>query len=416
MLALIITFLCEVIGIWFVNNKMIIPEERLIAANWTLQLSILTFCSSLLTIPYNAAIIAHERMKAFAYVSIYEGIAKLIISYLILISPFDILIFYALMLFILQVSIQSMYRYYCHKHFEECKYKLTFDTSLYKEMSVYAGWNFIGSLATVLRNQGNNLVLNIFFGPVVNAARAIANQVLHAVEGFSTNFMTAVKPQITQSYANKDLYYMQNLIYRSAKLSFFMLLIMSLPIIFNVDYILKIWLKNVPNHSSIFIQLTLIYVMVSSISNPLTTAQLANGNIRNYQIVIGGLQLLNLPISYILLRMHYPPETILYVAITLEIISLFIRLLFLKALKVIYIKDFINKVLGRIIFVTIISLMITSILSLIDTKDFITLILKTFLTFSLVSTIIIFIGCDKTERQFTLNKLHLNIKPNKECH
>ena len=311
LLALIIAIMAEVIGVWFVNNKMVVPHDRLYAANWAFQISILTFCVNLITVPFNAAIIAHERMKIFAIIGIYEGIAKLLICYLLLVSPIDRLIFYAFLFLFTQIGVMAANVLFCRKNFDESRARFVYDKSLIKEIFGFASWNMIGASSNILRNQGGNILLNMFFGPLVNAARAVANQVLHAVEGFVGNFMTALNPQITQTYASGEHDRMMTLIYSGARFSFYMLFALCLPIIVNTDYLLHIWLSTVPEHSVLFVQLTLIYCMIESISRPLVTAQLATGNIRNYQLLVGGLQLLNLPIDYILLSLNYPPEVIL---------------------------------------------------------------------------------------------------------
>ena len=284
-LAVVIILLAEAGGVWFLNVKMNIPEARMIAANWVFQFSILTFAINLISVPYNASIIAHERMSAFAYISILEAIGKLAIAYLITVSPIDRLIFYALLMCVVALLIRLVYGYYCKKHFAECTYHFLWNKNLLKRMFGFAGWNFIGASSAVLRDQGGNVVINLFCGPAVNAARGIAFQVNTAVHGFVTNFMTALNPQITKSYASGDREYMMTLIFQGARLSFYMLLVLSLPILVNTHYILALWLKIVPEHTVLFVQLILLFGLSESISNPLITAMLATGKIRNYQII-----------------------------------------------------------------------------------------------------------------------------------
>ena len=317
-LAVVIILLAEAVGVWFLNVKMNIPEERIVAANWVFQFSILTFSINLISVPYNASIIAHERMSAFAYISILEALGKLVIAFLITVSPMDRLIFYALLMCAVALLVRLVYGYYCKKHFEECTYHFLWDKELLKRMFGFAGWNFIGASSAVLRDQGGNVVINLFCGPVVNAARGIASQVNTAVHGFVSNFMTALNPQITKSYASGNRDYMMTLIFQGARLSFYMLLVLSLPIFVNTYYILTLWLKIVPEHTASFVQLILLFGLSESISNPLITAMLATGKIRNYQLVVGGLQLMNLPVSYILLRIGLFPEIVIVVAIILS--------------------------------------------------------------------------------------------------
>ena len=237
-LAGIIILLAETIGIWFLNIKMNIPEVRMEAANWVFQFSILTFAINLISVPYNASIIAHEKMSAFAYISILEAVGKLTIAYLITISPIDKLIFYAILMCAVALVVRLTYGNYCKRHFSECTYHFSWDKLLLKQMFGFAGWNFIGASSAILRDQGGNVVINLFCGPTVNAARGIAFQVNNAVNQFVTNFMTALNPQITKSYASGDKEYMMTLIFQGARLSFYMLFLLSLPILVNTHYIL----------------------------------------------------------------------------------------------------------------------------------------------------------------------------------
>lgn len=329
-LAAIIILFAELIGVWFLNTQMTIPVSRITASNWVFQISLLTFVINLISIPYNASIIAHEKMSAFAYISILEVVGKLVTAYLITISPIDKLIFYSFLMCIIALVVRFTYGYYCKKHFTECTYSFIWDKQLLKQMFGFAGWNFIGTASAVLRDQGGNILINLFNGPIVNAARGIAFQVNNAIQGFVNNFMIALNPQITKSYAANNHKYMMTLIFQGARLSFYMLLILSLPILLNTQYILEIWLKTVPEHSTLFVQLVLILAMSESISYPLITAIQATGRIRNYQLLVGGLQLLNFPISYCLLHIGFFPEIIMIVAIILTQVCLGARLYMLQ--------------------------------------------------------------------------------------
>lgn len=362
-LAIGVALICEAFGIWFVNNKMVLASDRLLAANWVFQFSIITFCINLISVPYNAAIIAHERMKAFAYVSIFEGIAKLAISFAVMVSPIDTLIFYAALICVLQFSIQYMYKHYCCRHFNECVYHFIFDKKLMSEMFGYAGWNFIGSASATLRNQGGTILINIFFGPAVNAARAVANQVLNAVDGFAQNFMLAIKPQITQNYASDNLGYMMKLVFLGSRMTFYLLFFISLPVLLNTGFLLNLWLKDVPDHAVLFVQLTLVFTLLEHISGTLITAQLATGKIRNYQLVVGGIQLLNLPISYVVYKLGGFAESFVVVAIACGIACLIARLYMIRPLIGLRIKDFVIQVLGNIVKVSVASLFLPVLLT-----------------------------------------------------
>jgi O-antigen/teichoic acid export membrane protein len=404
LLSLIIVILIESVGIWFLNEKMTIPLERMASANWVLQFSVITFVINLISVPYNAAIIAHEKMSAFAYISILEAICKLAIAFFIMISHIDKLIFYTILMCLVSIIVRFTYGHYCKKHFEECTYHFHWDKEILKNMFGFAGWNFIGASSAVLRDQGGNIILNIYFGPSVNAARSIANQVNGAITGFVQNFMTALNPQITKSYASNDRGYMMALIFQGARLSFYMLLLLSLPVLINTHYILVIWLKLVPEHAVLFVQLILIFAMSESISNPLITAMLATGKIRNYQIVVGAFQILNLPISYICLELGCIPESVLVVAIFISQICLAARLYMLRGLIGLSSKQYLKKVYFNILIVTFFSLIIPCILRRYMSDTFFAFVLIT-LT-SLVCTLIVvyYIGCNRDERAFVFSK------------
>ena len=405
----IVMLLAETFGLWFLNSKMVIPENRLYAANWVYQLSLVTFVISLVSIPYNAAIIAHERMSAFAYISIFEAVNKLIVAYFIIISPIDKLIFYAIMIAMIAIIIRLIYGVYCKKRFEECTYHFIYDHELLKQMFGFAGWNFIGASSALLRDQGGNIVINLFCGPAVNAARGIAFQVNTAVHSFVTNFMTALNPQITKSYASGDYQYMMTLIFQGARLSYYILLLLSLPVIVNTHYILHIWLGQVPEHTVLFVQLVLIFGMCESISSPLITAMLATGKIRNYQLVVGGFQMLNLPVSYILLRFGAIPETVLIVAIVISQLCLVSRLYMLRGLIGLKARDFIKKVYANVIEVTILSVIVPFLLAIVLNNDFLNFIVLSIITVVSTLLVVFYVGCTMEERQFVVSKVKMII-------
>ena len=405
-LAVLIILLAEAVGVWFLNVKMNIPDIRMAAANWVFQFSILTFAINLISVPYNASIIAHERMSAFAYISILEAVGKLAIAYLIIVSPMDRLVFYAILMCAVALIVRLAYGIYCKKHFEECTYHFIFDRDLLKRMFGFAGWNFIGAISSVLRDQGGNVVINLFCGPAANAARGIAFQVNNAISGFVTNFMTALNPQITKSYAAGDRDYMMTLIFQGARLSFYMLLLLSLPMLVNTHYILGLWLKIVPNHAVLFVQLVLVFAMSESISQPLITAMLATGRIRNYQIVVGGLQMMNLPVSYILLRMGMFPEVVIVVAIVISQCCLVARLVMLRGMIGLSVKKYMKKVYINVLTVTVMAAIIPFLLTIKLEESFLNFVLLCLMSFICTGITIYYAGCTKAERQFLLNKLH----------
>lgn len=405
-LAIIIGALAEIGGIWFLNNKMNIPIERMNAANWVLQCSILTFMVNLVSVPYNATIIAHERMKTFAYVSILEAALKLCVAYVLYITFFDKLKVYAILLVLVALIIRLIYGIYCKRNFEECKFQAVCNKNVLKEIGNFAGWNFIGSSSAILRDQGGNVILNLFCGPAVNAARGIATQVNTAVQSFVTNFMTALNPQITKSYASGNRDYMMTLIFQGARLSFYMLLLISLPLFMNTHYILALWLEKVPAHTELFVQLILVFSLSESISIPLITAQHATGKIRNYQLMVGGLQMLNLPISYVLLRQGYFPEVIMVVAIIISQCCLAARLIMLRNMLGLPVRKYLRKVYLNVLSVTFVSTLLPLlVVNRIDTtlEGFIFLCLLCLLC---TTSSIYLIGCNRNERRIIKEKLY----------
>ena len=332
LLSLIIVVLIESVGVWFLNTKMTIPADRMTAANWVLQFSIVTFVINLISVPYNAAIIAHEKMSAFAYISILEAVGKLTIAFLIMWSPIDELICYAILMCAVAVIVRLTYGHYCKKHFAECTYHFHWDKEILKRMFGFAGWNFIGSIAGILRGQGINVLLNLFFTPIVNAAQGIAVQVNNALCQFSNNFLTAINPQIIKSYSQNELDRAYDLVLYASRFAFLLLLVLSSPIICETEVILKLWLKNVPDYAAVFVRLSLILAICDAVSLPLVTLQQATGKLRNYQLVVGVLHMLNFPISLLFLYIDFEPSIVYYIAIILSVISLYARLIMQRRL------------------------------------------------------------------------------------
>lgn len=404
-IGVIIAILVETLGVWFLTHKMVIPPDRLVAAKWVLQFSLITLIINLISIPYNATIIAHERMSAFAYISILEAFGKLGIAYFITIAPIDRLIFYAILMAAVALVVRFTYSAYCRRHFEEAKFRWVFDKALLKEMFGFAGWNFIGTTSMLLRDQGVNILLNLFGGPAVNAARGISMQVNSAVTQFSTNFMTALNPQITKSYANNDREYLMTLIFQGARLSFYMLLVLSLPILLNTEYILALWLKEVPNHTVIFVQLSLIFGMSQALQQPLITAILATGNLRNVQIVVGLIQVMNVPISYVMLKQGMMPETVMAVAIALSICCLLARLYMLRNMIGLSIRKFLRKVVANITVVSAVAFPLPYFASEQLDGSLKTLVVVTALSVICIAISTYFLGCSSDERAFIRKKI-----------
>ena len=355
-LAVVVVLIAEPVGLWFVRNKMTIDPSRIQAAIWVLHFSLASFVINLMSVPQMASITAHEKMSAYAYIGIMEGLLRLAVAVLISRSSSDRLVLYSALMMVTVLMVRAAYGIYCRRNFPECRYRWVKDALLVKEMFSFAGWNFIGASSGVLRDQGGKILVNLFYGTAVNAARGVAMQLNGAVQGFVTNFMTAVNPQITKSYASGDQGYMYYLISKSSRMSYYLLFVLALPVLFNTGYILDIWLEEVPLHSTLFVQLFLIFTLSESLSNPLITAQLATGNIRNYQLVVGGLQLLNIPVSYAFLKAGAAPEVTVMVAIAISQICFFARLFMLKGMIGLPVGDFLKKVYMNVLGTTALSL------------------------------------------------------------
>ena len=404
-LSLIVIVLLETIGLWFLNCRMEIPIGRYNAANWVFQISILTFVVGLYSVPYDALIVAHERMSAFAFISIFDAIAKLGIAFLLIHNPFDRLIYYALLLFLVSLVNRFLYYIYCRKHFQESHFRWSFDKSLVKQMLGFAGWSFFGTSSWIIMSQGVNLLLNVYFGVVVNAARGIAQQVDGALNQFVTNFTKALNPQITKSYAIGNKEYMFNLMYRGAKFSYFLLLLFAVPILCCTKEILNLWLGQVPEYSVVFLRLTLIMSMIHISSNTMGVAILASGNIKKYQLVVGGLGLLVFPLSWLLFYIGYPPE-MAYVSIIIVFILQFIsRLLLMKESMGMSILRFIKEVTVKILIVSVFSFIFPVFICFYMNSSLERLILIGFVSVVLTPMAIYFVGLDHAEQKLVGNVL-----------
>ena len=350
-IAIIILVVAETFGLWFVNNKLVIDAGRMIAANWVYQCSVFSLLITIITIPYNACIVAHEHMHVYAYVSILDVVLKLVTLYLLVILSGDKLVVYALLHVAIAVIVCLCYTFYCRKNFEECRVKPSIDKPLLKEMTSFAGWTALGSLGFTFKDQFSNIILNVFLGTTINAARGIAIQVNSAVNSFATNFFMAISPQITKQYASGNLEQSQKLVYAGSRYSFYLLSFITIPVIINIDYILKIWLGKVPDYTASFLIITLITSLIYSLSNPITTALQATGNIKVFQIGISIILLLELPAAYIILKLGYPPDYSLLPAIVTNSIALVFRFHLLKKMIPSYsLKEYyINNVLRCLI-------------------------------------------------------------------
>lgn len=363
-LSLVIMVLGATFGVWFLNAKMNIPESRMSAANVVLACSLLTFVMNLVSVPYSSAIVAHEKMSAFAYISLVEALVKLAIVYALYVIPFDKLKIYAVLLFVLSLLVRSLYVVYCKKHFEECRYQFVHDKELLKEMTSFAGWNFIAGSASIINGHGVNIVMNLFFGVSVNAARGIASQVTVHIHRFVSNFMTAVKPQITKSYAQEDYSYMHSLVCRSSKFSYFLMLFFVLPLCLETRQILSIWLGTVPEYAVGFVRMALVITTLNTLSESLIAGLHATGNIRRYMIVVGLVELTCFPITYFAFRFGASPYVAYYINFLVYFILMLLRLCLVKGLirmrAAVFIKEVYLKVLSVSVLASVLPVVICS--------------------------------------------------------
>lgn len=410
-IALLIILLAETVGLWFFYEKMTIPHGRLEAALWVYQISVITCFFSLTQVPYNATIIAYENMKIYAYVGIVEVLLKLSVVFLIFVSPIDKLVFYALMLCLIQIGIMFFYRIYCNRHFASCVIHIYKDRRLFKEMFSYAGSDLIGNIAVLAQGQGLNILLNMFFGPTVNAARGIAYQVQGAITQFSNNFMTAVRPQIIKLYAESRPEEMMRLVKQSSCFSFYLMWVISLPIFLETDYILTLWLGDYPEHTVCFLHLVLILCLIQTIKTPRSTVFHATGHLKFVNMVVGGILCAAFPFAYILLKIGFSPESVFYAANATMLVSEAASMIILKKYIDYSISDYIKKVYGRCLLVVITSFFITHILyQHIYNQVFLHLVLTCVLSTASSMFFVYVLGMDKTERDKVKNIITNKLK------
>lgn len=417
MLAILIIILAETVGLWFLNNKMTIPPDRMEAARWVYHFAIASFVVTIMATPYNAAIIAKENMKMYAYISIVEVFLKLGVVYLLTFFGVDKLKLYAVLMFISTLIIQLSYSLYCRFVYTEFQYKYTWNNKLFKTLIGYSGWNLFGAIASVLNNQGINILLNLFFNPIVNAARGIAYQINMAVNQFVQNFMMAVNPQITKYYAENNITEMHKLIFRSSKFSFFLLSLLTMPIIVETNFVLSLWLVEVPEYAVIFTRLILIVALIDSLSYPLMTAAQATGKIKKYQSVVGSVLMLNVPISYVFLKFGFQPEITLYIAIFVSLTCLLLRLMLLRNMVNFSMQLFAQHVLAKGIAIVALGILIPIFLSMnIPDKTLFDFFIITFCCIIFISFFIYMFGLQKNEKDFLKNKMHSLISKKYKLH
>ena len=406
--ALFVVLLAETVGLWFLNTQMNIPTERMAAANLVYQFSILTVCISFVQIPYYASVVAYEKMSFFAYIAIIEVILKLLIVVLLIYVGFDKLRLYSILTFLVAVLVFVCYKYYCNTWLAISRYKYFWDKILFSKLLNFSGWMLFGAAAGVSATQGVNILLNIFYGVTVNAAMGISTQVNSAVNKFVSNFQTAFMPQITKLYAIGDFEHLRKLIGQSSRFSFLLLFALACPLMLNIDFVLKLWLKTVPEYSSVFCILILIYSLVEAASKPVGLAIHATGKVKFYNIVMSIALLMNIIFSFIFLRLGFSPNVVLVINVCVGILCFAIRLLFAGYYKVLKIAEFIRSVIFRIVCISVFVVPVPLYISRYY-NQWIGFFVTSSIFLCLFTVVVYFIGLTRSEKEGVLKAIKAKI-------
>lgn len=400
-LALILLIILESVGVWFLNNKLNIPIDRMVAANWVFQFSVFTFFIEVVKTPFNSSIISHEQMNFYAYTGIIEVLFKLGIIYILLLGNWDKLILYGILIFSVSLIMFIWYIVYCYYKFPETHYKFHWESKIIKGFASYSGWSLLVNASDVSVQQCTNVLLNIFGGVSANAAIGIANQVNGACNSFLSSFTTAFNPQIIKSYAQKDFSYFMNLILTTSKASFFLLFLIAFPIMLNIDFLLKIWLISPPLLTADFLKFIIVYSLIDAISAPLWNAVHATGNLRTHQIVVASIKLLNIPLGYVLLKNGFPLYIIVAIYAMLNGVCCIFRGIYMKKIIGLSLYKYFIGVVGRSVFCVFISSLMPLFYKLQNINEGWTHLCVSFIIFIFPYAIVIyFVGLTKNEQCF----------------
>lgn len=395
----------EIAGVWFIQNKLNIPHDRISDAIWVFQFALLTIVASLLTIPSESCVIAHEDMNVYSYVGVMEGIVKLCIAYLITVSPFNKLIFYAILMFLASSLSQSFYILYARLHYIECRIQRIWDVKLLKQSFSFISWNILGTARAAIITQGMDFVLNIFLGPIANAARAVTNQVDGAIFKFSSNLMIAAQPQLVKSYAQGESDRLNRLFFKTTRFSFYVLWLLICPFLLCIDSVLHLWLKVVPQWTEYFIFWGLLSSLVYVLTKPMWSLILAVGKLKNYVIFDTFTSVLIIPLAVVLLKLGYSPVSVYMASVGVQVLNTLTLLLVIKSYIRFSLIQYGKKVLLQIVFVSIVSLLLVFTLSyLVGPTGFYVFV---YYPLGLIAnaTIIYLIGLYPDERQMIINKI-----------
>lgn len=415
-MAIVVVVLAETIGLWFVNHKLVIPEERMMAAQWIYQVAIVSFIISLMSAPFGALITAYERMGVFAVISIVDAVLKLLIVFLLEFIPYDSLIVYAVLLLLISILNILFYVLYCKRKISTTDIGFNWDKANLKSMFSFSGWSLMGTFAQTLKSQGINIVLNMFFGPVVNAARGIAYQVLNAVNQFIHSFQTSFRPQLTKSYASGDYDYMTKLYYSATKISYYLIFTISLPIILETPLILHLWLgDNVPEYTVVFTRLVLVTAFVSAFANPTTGIAYATGNIKWFSIIVSGVNLMILPVAYLFLKLGYGPVSALVVSLVMTVLVQMTRIIVTSKITVLDLPHYFKHVVLPTGIYSVLCPCIPYIVHRMMHPGFIRLMIICIISVLVSLAGAWFIGMNKYEKNLVLSKLK-GVKGKRKSH
>lgn len=414
LLAVIIFVLTEFLSTWYINNVMVIPADRIIAANWVFQFSLFSFMFVIIQVPYAAAVMAYERMNYYALVSIIDVLLRLlaVISFKY-INSLDTLIVYAFVMMLISVINFFLYFIYAKKKFVLISYTKEFDKPLFKRMISFSGWNIFGSFAYMIKDQGLNMLLNGYFGPIVNAARGVSYQVSSTLNGFSTNIFIAFRPQLMQSYSSQDYQRTTSLMFSMSKFTYYLMVLVAFPVMIEIEYILHIWLgKNVPNDTSVFTVLVILNMLITNFNPPVSQVVHATGNMRKYQVITSVILTSILPISWVALHFGAPAISVFWISLLIAIINHGICLMVLKSIYSYSIKVYIKEVVIPCIVVSATVLPIPLFLHTIVSSGILRLILV-LATNTIVSLLLIyFVGLSKEEKAFATDVILKKILKN----
>lgn len=400
-ISIIIVMLTETIGLWFLSEELVLPVNRYEAAFWTYQCAVIASVFVLISFPYNAAIIAHEKMNAYAYISIAEALLKLMIVFFLGLGGFDRLIMYAFLLMFVQLITTSLYVIYCRSEFKETILHFQrISAQLYKELVSFSGWNFIGNIANVCLTQGTNILLNLFFGPAVNAAKGISVQVQNTVGSFCNNFQLAQNPQIVKLYASKDYGELQKTVFRASRFSYYLVLVFCIPIIMKIDFILSIWLKKPPNYTGAFIQYSMFFCLVQALANPLFTASMATGNIKKIMSIVATLLMMVIPIGYLFLYIGADPISIFQIQLILYVVAHAARVIIVSKQVGFLISKYVRDVILPLSVVSVISFLSAYVIAPFFIDSILSLIIYCSVVISITTVVMAMFGMSKDEREF----------------